>query len=491
MRAKKLFAPTDDLTNSRRYIAALIVLQAKAPVHYSVLLATEVIWTDKIPTAATDGVYVYVSPDFFRGLATDQQRAFLLAHEVSHIILRHPQRGQAYQKRGRFNASTPFDHAVYNRAADYVINSDCKAMGLEPIPEGCYSDEYGRNDLVDSVYLSIYSSQPEEEPEGESEGGDEDGDGEEGGFPVRTPDGPEPQPAPDQDGEQGSGDSATPDTSDTSADSADSRGEADSADQSEPELPDAEGHDYHLTPQYEGDDDEQAQAAAEDEHQLRSSVDDGIEQLERDSGDKAGLSDEIREGSHRYRPTNTSDTDWRAELADRFTRAGDGGQKTWSRIHRRRYATLGVISPTSIGQIGRVSIVFDISYSVDRDVANRVLAESAVMIDTLQPRDGVVVVWTNHGVHGVDEVYSGAELLDLEIPCGGGTYMTAGVEWLEQNGLESDLTLVFTDGEMMGYDWQALGERDNLVVVLDSQPNHYIQRHIAEYNVDTIVAQAA
>ena len=505
MRAKKLFAPTDDLANSRRYIAALIILQAKAPVHYSVLLGTEVIWTDKIPTAATDGVYVYVSPDFFRGLATDQQRAFLLAHEVSHIILRHPQRGQAYQKRGRFNASTPFDHAVYNRAADYVINSDCKAMGLEPIPEGCYSDEYGRNDLVDSVYMSIYSSQPEEEPEGESDGGNEDGDGEEGGFPVSTPDGPEPQPAPDQDGEQGSGDSATPDTSDTSADSADSRGEAGSPDesgdstaggsgapdQSEPELPDAEGHDYHLTPQYEGDEDEQAQAAAEDEHQLRSSVDDGIEQLERDGGDKAGLSDEIREGSHRYRDSNASDTDWRAELADRFNRAGDGGQKTWSRIHRRRYATLGVISPTSIGQIGRVSLVIDISASVNRDQLDRFMVECSSLIDTLQPRDGVAVCWTNHTMHQCDEVFSGAELLDLEAPCGGGTYMTAGVEWLEQNGLESDLTLVFTDGDMADYDWNNLGQRDNLVVVLDREPYHWIRRHIADSGVDVIVAQAA
>jgi hypothetical protein len=68
MRAKKLFAPTADLTNSCRYIAALISLQTKAPVHYSVLLATEVIWTDKVGTAATDGVYVYISPEFFRGL---------------------------------------------------------------------------------------------------------------------------------------------------------------------------------------------------------------------------------------------------------------------------------------------------------------------------------------------------------------------------------------------------------------------------------------
>ena len=92
------------------------------------------------------------------------------------------------------------------------------------------------------------------------------------------------------------------------------------------------------------------------------------------------------------------------------------------------------------------------------------------MIDTLQPRDGVVVVWTNHRSHGTDEVYSGAELLDLEAPMGGGTYMTAGVEWLEHNGLDSDLTMVFTDGEMYDDDWASLGRRDNLVVVLDSQP---------------------
>ena len=220
-------------------------------------------------------------------------------------------------------------------------------------------------------------------------------------------------------------------------------------------------------------------------------MDDGIEQLEADGRDPERLPESIREGSHRYRPTNTSDTDWRAEFADRFTRSGAGGQTTWSRIHRRRFSTLGVISPTSIGQIGRVSIVFDISASVDRDVANRVLAESAVLIDTLQPRDGVVVVWTNHGVHSVDEVYSGAELLDLEIPCGGGTYMTAGVEWLEQNGLESDLVVVFTDGEMYDDDWNALGRRDNLVVVLDSEPVPYIRRMIGESGADTIVAQAA
>ena len=470
MRAKKLFAPTADLTNSRRYIAALISLQTKAPVHYSVLLATEVIWTDAVGTAATDGVYVYISPDFFRGLASDSQRAFLLAHEVSHIILRHPQRGKVYQDRGFFRPSVSFDHRLYNRAADYIINSDCKAMGLEPIPQGCYSDEYGRNDIVDSVYTDLYQKQDEPEDDDDAKtnpapDGDDQGDGQSGGDSA-------PESGDDGD-ESGAGDK-----SDTDGDPSGG-------------LPDPEGHDHHLTPVYEGTDEEQEYAAREDEHDIRSSVDDGIDQMGQDGRDPARLSESIREGSHRYRPTNTSDTDWRAELADRFTRSGNGGQSTWSRIHRRRYATLGVISPTSIGQIGRVSIVFDISYSVDRDVANRVLAESAVMIDALQPRDGVVVVWTNHQVHGTDEVYSGAELLDLEIPCGGGTYMTAGVEWLEHNGLESDLTIVFTDGEMYDEDWASLGRRDNLVVVLDSEPVPYIRRMIADSGADTIVAEAA
>ena len=51
MRAKKLYAATDDLTNSRKHVAAMIILNAKAPVHYTTLVATEIIWSSAIPTA--------------------------------------------------------------------------------------------------------------------------------------------------------------------------------------------------------------------------------------------------------------------------------------------------------------------------------------------------------------------------------------------------------------------------------------------------------
>ena len=176
MKAKKLYAATHDLTNSRKHVGAMIILNAKAPVHYTTLLATEIIWTTAIPTGATDGVWVYINPEFYRGLATDGQRAFLLAHEVSHIILRHPQRSLAYQKRGFFRHGMRFVHRIYNSAADYVIDADLVAMGFEMIPECLYSDKYQRDDVVDAVYADIYKDQPEEPEHGEPEG-------EEGGFP--------------------------------------------------------------------------------------------------------------------------------------------------------------------------------------------------------------------------------------------------------------------------------------------------------------------
>jgi len=470
MKAVKLFEATDDLANSRRYVAALIILQSEAPVHYSLLIATEVIWTDQIPTGATDGVYVYINPEWYRGLGSDSQRAFLLAHEVSHIILRHPQRGEFYRERGFFRAGQSFNPSLYNRAADYVINADCIAMGLEPIPEGCYSEEYGRDDIVDSVYAALATPQEPEEPntDGDSQSGDQSGDqcsqsqpqsGQQSGQESQQPSGSQ-------------GGEPTPDESGNSA--------------GEP-LPDAEGHDYHLAPKYEGDAEEQEAAAAEDEHQLRNAVDDGIEEA---TARGVGVSDQVREGSNRFSSGSRSDVDWRTELADLLRRVGNGGEVTWSRIHRRRYATLGVISPTHRGSLGRMGVIVDISSSVDRDQLGRFMTELSVAIDELNPRDGVVVVFTNHCVHSVHEVFSGGELLDLDIPMGGGTWMSDGVKYLIDNGLECDITLCFTDGELIDNDWVTLGQHE-IVVICDRTLHAYDARQANKAGVRTIIAEAA
>lgn len=525
MRAKVLFQPTHDLSNSRRHVAALIILQSIECVYYSIFMTAGIIWTTRVARGATDGIRIYANPDWYLSLPTDGQRAFFLAHECEHILMKHPQRAKIFIDRGFFRAGIRFIAKLWNVAADYMINANLVARGFEPIPEGLYSDKYTRDDLVDAIYIDLYN---------ENEDGDGDPDGDQDGDQDGESDGgadcPQGQPAPesgsdgDQDGDQSgdqdndqdgdsdgddAGNGTTPDKSegddepgsgtgtdgDPDADAGTGTGtgtDGDSdADAGTPDLPEPAGHDDHLTPVYEGDAEEQAEAAREDEYQLRRAVDAGIDQAIADGRDPSTMSESIIGGSMRYNDDYESATDWREQLADRFTRAGQGGESTWSKIHRRRYAILNVVSPTSIGQVGRISVVVDTSGSVNRQVLNSFMGESAAMIDMLQPRDGVVVAWTDTDVQRVDEVYSGSELLDLEAPMGGGTYLTSGVEYLESNGLDSELTLVFTDGYLSDEDWNELAQRDDLVVVLDRQPCTWVQRDINRVGIDVIIAEAA
>lgn len=76
MRAKVLFQPTDDLTNSRRHVAALIILQSIECVYYSLLMTAGIVWTTRVARGATDGIRVYANPEWYLSLPTDGQRAF-------------------------------------------------------------------------------------------------------------------------------------------------------------------------------------------------------------------------------------------------------------------------------------------------------------------------------------------------------------------------------------------------------------------------------
>ena len=77
-----------------------------------------------------------------------------------------------------------------NIVEDWIINAECIANGLEPIPDGCYSDKYGHNDDADTVYAAEWKPSDDDET-----GGD---DPDENGEPDNT-DGPEGQPAPQSD----------------------------------------------------------------------------------------------------------------------------------------------------------------------------------------------------------------------------------------------------------------------------------------------------
>ncbi len=94
------------------------------------------------------------------------------------------------------------------------------------------------------------------------------------------------------------------------------------------------------------------------------------------------------------------------------------------------------------------------------------------MIDELQPTDGFLILLTADSVEHCYEVYSGAELLDLEIPYGGGTNMSAGLDYIEEQGYSPDLVMVFTDYEVTHDDGKRLVD-EGCVIVMDGQPSEY------------------
>ena len=489
MRAIKLFESTADLTNSRKHIGGLLILQKLAPVHHTTLAATDTVWTDKIPTAATDGVYVYINPEYYRALPTDEQRAFLLAHEVGHIIRQHPQRALVFKKNGL--AGKAFDPKTYNVAGDYLINDDNIKMGLEKIEAGLYSDQYGRDDLVESVYAELVqdSQSPDDSASGDDsddesgddsdgESGDESDDGADGG------DGSEGDQGSDQDGDTGG--SESDDSSDPVGEGSDGSGtpSQDDCGGDNPMSNDHGGNDLHLEPKYAGDEAEQAAAAREDLHQIQLAVDDGVEVAAQQgvsiSGDLSGYGFKASAGRE-------SGVDFRAELTDLLLRVGESGDATWSRINRRRYATLGVISPVRRGALKRMVNIIDVSSSVDRDRLNDFLAWEAEMIDQFTPDNGVLVMFVNHRLVSMHEVYSGSDLLDLVVPSGGGTNMSAGIDFIRDEGIESDLTVVFTDGDLQPHDWKNIAAND-AVVVSDRVMHPIDQRCASEHGVRVITA---
>lgn len=134
--------------------------------------------TQENKTAATDSKRLYVNPDFFKKL-TVQERVFVLAHEITHVILQHPERMKGYMDIGFGPDMKPWQGMRFNKAADYVINSYLNELKVGRQPLGSLlNGQYGKDDLVDDVYCKL----PEEE--------DEDGSGQgngQGGWDQHLP----------------------------------------------------------------------------------------------------------------------------------------------------------------------------------------------------------------------------------------------------------------------------------------------------------------
>jgi len=135
-------APTEperDVAARRAVKKALLELAIHAPFFATLALYAELVIDPATPTAATDGRRIYVSPGFFASLGAAERRA-LLAHEVLHAALLHPNRC-GLREPGRWNV-----------AADIVVNGIVRAQSWAELPSGALVDASLEALAVEEVY---------------------------------------------------------------------------------------------------------------------------------------------------------------------------------------------------------------------------------------------------------------------------------------------------------------------------------------------------
>lgn len=108
----------------------------------SILFSLKFEWKKEIETAGTDGISLFINPDWFKTLTT-AERTGLLLHEVMHVALNHMIRlGDR-------------DPALFNQAGDYVINNILLDAGYTlPTPhlENSQYKKYNTEQLYTILY---------------------------------------------------------------------------------------------------------------------------------------------------------------------------------------------------------------------------------------------------------------------------------------------------------------------------------------------------
>lgn len=134
------FGPMDSAPEALSRTKIKLMLKKDVAFFATLILQTPVYWVtaDEVNTAATNGINLYINPDFFLSLEPEE-RLFLILHEIMHNVYNHNTR------RGFRDANT------WNEAADYVINAELIQRNFKMPKGGLHNVDY-RDMSADEVY---------------------------------------------------------------------------------------------------------------------------------------------------------------------------------------------------------------------------------------------------------------------------------------------------------------------------------------------------
>lgn len=177
--------PSDEVMDKLLSKAKIKLFYYKGATFLSTLMCNmKFVWSEEIPTAATDGKTIYWNPYFFISIDTEH-RVFVLAHEIWHVAYQHILR--------RDNR----DPQMFNIAGDHVINTMLISQGYKADKLGfkIYKEFKYHEWSVDRVYEDLMKNLPPPPPNGGGAGnqGNQPAMGSEAGYglsdDIKTADG--------------------------------------------------------------------------------------------------------------------------------------------------------------------------------------------------------------------------------------------------------------------------------------------------------------
>lgn len=360
----------------------------------------EEVFTRDIPMAATDGRHVFINPDYLLTLKPPE-RVFVYAHEVYHVIYKHPTRMKHYGREGKVRG-LDYDAQQMNIAQDYVINADLMEMGVGMYnPEWLFDRNISGEDLAEDVYEKRYKKPPQGGGQGN------------GPCPPNSTFG--------SSGQSGRG----------------TKGDAQA-------KGNGGGFDHVLPPPVDpvsGKEDLPTDAEFKEAIARAAAAAKAVGKM---PGSLQRRVDEILEPQ----------VDWKEHVRMLLTGRMGHNRETWDTLNRR-YAALGALSTRPMPQFpGRrgfgadtVAVAIDNSGSIREKELAAFFAEVGGVIADVRPKK-VIVIWCDAAIRQVDEARSMDELADIRVkgsPGGGGTSFVPPFEYLAAENIHPDTFIYLTD----------------------------------------------
>ena len=399
MAKKKKGVDIDTVMEDARYVLqrTRLGLMSVQPFVASLAMNMELIPArdQRIDTACVTGNKILVDVEFLSTLS-DSERAFVLAHEVYHIVMHHFGRKYSWM-----------DHKLFNMAGDLEVNGLLEDSGMSPPRDVLLAEKFGfPSRLSAEEYYELLTKNHKAQ---ESEGGMGNNPSAKGGKPLS--------------------------------------GQFDDHDFSESSqpIPGRTKDKYGDVPEHDPNvdaalDEAEAEAPGLEEKMKAALVAAAQEVERRERGTIPGRLASV------IKKLTEPEINWQDVLARYVSAAADGANPSWTNPNRR-FVWSGTYLPSHRGENLSVAVGLDTSGSTSGDM-NKFMSEVTGIVSAFGSYTMDVIhcdTKVQHVDHWTDDDPPDFEA-DVEIHGGGGTTLRPIFDHIVENDLNPAVIVVFTDG---------------------------------------------